>query len=105
MDSLFFRPDADGYDWMETEFEETVKMSTYLLALLVSDFECKNGVANTPLSGGVNVGVCARASAVNELTLALNSSISALEFFEDFYKFKYPLPKLGLTFFFFNQIL
>lgn len=70
-------------------------MSTYLLAFVVSDFECKTGRANTLLSGGVNVSVCARASASNELNLALNSSILALEFFEDFYKFKYPLPKLG----------
>lgn len=86
---------SGGYDWIETEFYETVKMSTYLLAVLVSDFECKVGLANTPLSGGVNISVCARPTARDQLNLALNSSITAIEFFEEFYQIEYPLPKLG----------
>lgn len=89
------RGNSGGYDWVETEFDETVKMSTYLLAILVSDYQCKTKLANTPLSNGVNVSVCARPNAIDQLNLALNSSITAIEFFEDFYKIDYPLPKLG----------
>ena len=72
-------------------------MSTYLLAFIVSDFECKEGYAEPP-AGRVNVSVCARPTANSQLTLAYNSSVTAIEFFEDFYKIAYPLPKLGIAY-------
>ena len=34
-----------GYDWLETEFHETVEMSSYLVALVISDFVCINSTA------------------------------------------------------------
>jgi aminopeptidase N len=69
-------------------------MSTYLVALIVSDFECISGVAKTELSNEVGVSVCARPDAIDQLHYALNVSIRLTEFFESFYQVKYPLPKL-----------
>lgn len=82
------------YDWRLTEFDETVDMSTYLVALIVSDFSCVHGVANTELSRRVDVNVCARPDAVDQLVYALNVSLKLTEFFESYYNVEYPLPKL-----------
>lgn len=83
-----------SYNWKQTEFYETVAMSTYLVALIVSDFACVSGVANTELSKRVDVNVCSRPDAVDQLAYALNVAIKLTEFFESYYKVEYPLPKL-----------
>lgn len=85
-------------------------MSTYLVAILVADYKCLNGVSNMalPPANTVDVAVCARPNAIDQLDLAFEASIKILEFFEIFYEAKYPLPKLGtfknssfLSYFFF----
>lgn len=70
-------------------------MSTYLVALIVSDFKCRNGFAYPPLSKNVSVSVCARANAYNQTKFAFDASIEILEYFEEFYNITYPLSKLG----------
>lgn len=73
-------------------------MSTYLLAILVADYRCIPGLANMPLAPAgrtVDVSVCARPNAYDQLDLAFEASVKILEFFEGFYQAKYPLPKLG----------
>lgn len=84
----------DSYDWVTTEFQETVDMSTYLVALIVSDFECVQGIAHPPLSKRVEVNVCARPDAIDQLKYALDVAVKLTEFFEDYYKVEYPLAKL-----------
>jgi aminopeptidase N len=88
------------YDWMVTEFEETPPMSTYLFAILVSDYDCLSAVARPP-NNEVAIRVCARSNAVkaNELDLALDASVKVSEFFEKYYGIKYPLSKLGTIFY------
>ena len=34
----------DGYEWVETKFEETLTMSSYLVAITLADYYCKNTV-------------------------------------------------------------
>ena len=80
---------------MKTEFKETLKMSTYLVALVVSDFSCKNGLAHPVLSKNVDVTVCARRTAFNQIDYSLDVSLKLLEFFENHFNVAYPLPKLG----------
>ena len=86
----------EGYDWHITEFESSLPMSTYLVALVVSDFKCKNGIAKSSNNHSVNVSVCARPNAYDDLYLAYNSSIKLLEFFENYYNKTYPLKKLSM---------
>ena len=88
---------------VRTEFDVTVLMSTYLLALVVSDFECKlkieTGVGE---QGSIEVRVCGREEAVTngQLDYALEVAVNVIKFYEDFYGVKYPLPKAGLFIFF-----
>lgn len=89
------RTPSDGYNWQETEFEESPKMTTYLVALVVSDFVCKYGVAKPLLSKSVNISVCGRTSAADQLDYAVGISIQALETLESLYQVAYPLGKSG----------
>ena len=73
-------------------------MSTYLLALVVSDFECKlQTVEGMGEQGKVDIRVCGRPTAVasGQLDYALTVATKVLKFYEDFYGVKYPLPKSG----------
>ena len=79
---------------VETEFEESELMSTYLVALIISDFKCKHAIANAGINGKVDVSVCARAEVVNQLDYALKYTVTTLEVFEKYFGIKYKLPKL-----------
>ena len=70
-------------------------MSTYLVAILVSDFKCQSETVATPLSGQVDVGVCVRPNALNQIELAVESAQYFISYFEDYFNIEYPLPKLG----------
>ena len=70
-------------------------MPTYLVALVLADYDCIEGTAVSPISkSNINSRVCARPNAIDELELASNSSLSLLEFFESYYGIEYPFPKL-----------
>nr|XP_025963802.1 aminopeptidase N [Dromaius novaehollandiae] len=80
----------DGESWNVTEFYTTPKMSTYLLAFIVSQFE---SVENT--SGGVLIRIWGRPQAIAEGqgSYALQVTGPILNFFESHYNTSYPLPK------------
>lgn len=70
-------------------FDETVKMSTYLVAFAFGDMQSKM----TKTKSGVKVGVFGtKAHAAKELDFALDIAKRSIEFFEDFYQTPYPLP-------------
>lgn len=70
-------------------FQETVKMSTYLVAFAFGEMQKKL----TTTKSGVQVGVFAtKAHQAKELDFALDIAKRAIEFYEDFYQTKYPLP-------------
>jgi aminopeptidase N len=81
---------------MITEYEDTPPMSTYLVAIVVSDYECKKGTARPPGNSEVAIQVCARSNAQDELDLALDAAVKISEFFASYYGIEYPLPKLGI---------
>uniref|UniRef100_A0A672ZKT2 Aminopeptidase n=1 Tax=Sphaeramia orbicularis TaxID=375764 RepID=A0A672ZKT2_9TELE len=80
----------DGETLLKTVFKPTERMSTYLLAFIVSDFGyIQNSV------DGVLVRIFARKSAIDagQGQYALNKTGPILKFFEQYYNSSYPLPK------------
>jgi aminopeptidase N len=77
---------------LETVFETTPKMSTYLLAFVFGELDYKS----TKTDMGVEVRVYATPDKVGLTDFALDVGIRCLEFFEDYYGMPYPLPKLDL---------
>ncbi|XP_075998652.1 aminopeptidase N-like [Genypterus blacodes] len=77
-------------NFLKTVFEPTEKMSTYLLAFIVSDF---GFIANEV--EGVMIRIYARKSAIDagQGEYALNITGPILKFFEKYYNSSYPLPK------------
>uniref|UniRef100_U3FZS8 Aminopeptidase n=4 Tax=Micrurus TaxID=8634 RepID=U3FZS8_MICFL len=81
----------DGLTWLRTEFEPTLKMSTYLLAFIVSEFENVSTIQNNTL-----IQIWGRPKSIREGQgdYALNVSWPILNFFEREYKVPYPLERL-----------
>ncbi|MGH9373941.1 MAG: M1 family metallopeptidase [Vicinamibacterales bacterium] len=73
-------------------FETTPKMSTYLVALTVGDFECNEGSAD-----GIPVRICATPDKKHLTTFALEAAIQQVEFFNKYYSIKYPFKKLDVV--------
>ncbi|MGO2723303.1 MAG: M1 family metallopeptidase [Lactobacillus sp.] len=70
-------------------FDETVRMSTYLVAFAFGDLQAKYDETKS----GVKVGVFAtKAHEAKELDFALDIAKRGIEFYEDFYQTPYPLP-------------
>uniref|UniRef100_A0AAY4BEN2 Aminopeptidase n=1 Tax=Denticeps clupeoides TaxID=299321 RepID=A0AAY4BEN2_9TELE len=80
---------TNGVELSRTTFEPTEKMSTYLLAFVVSDF------AHIRTPEGAKIRIWARRSAIAEGQgdYALNKTGPILEFFERYYNSTYPLSK------------
>ncbi len=74
-------------------------MSTYLVAIVISDFVClTKTVENAGAKGSIDVRVCGRENAIEQLEYALDMSTKIIKFLEEVYGVKYPLPKCGLKF-------
>ena len=73
-------------------FEDTLQMSTYLVAFTVCDFKTLSGRTNE----GVHVRVLLPSDQANQGDFALQTAIHILDFYEDFFNISYPLSKLDL---------
>ena len=73
-------------------FEKSVKMSSYLVAFVVSDFECIEAHTNN----NVSVGVCTVPGRTNLGEYALKTGVKVLEYYQNVYGIDYPLPKLDM---------
>jgi len=73
-------------------FSPTPKMSTYLLAFIVGDFECVESKTNK----GVLVRVFTTPGKKHQASFALDCAVKTLEFYEDYFAIPYPLPVLDL---------
>ncbi|XP_068459156.1 aminopeptidase Ey-like [Clinocottus analis] len=80
----------EGHNVQKTTFDPTEKMSTYLLAFIVSDFAFINNTID-----GVLIRIFAKKSAIaaGQGEYALNKTGPILKFFERYYNSSYPLPK------------
>uniref|UniRef100_A0A4W5MKR3 Aminopeptidase n=1 Tax=Hucho hucho TaxID=62062 RepID=A0A4W5MKR3_9TELE len=73
-----------------TSFDETKKMSTYLLAFIVSDYDYINSTSDNVL---IRIYARKKAIADGQGEYALNKTGPILKFFEKYYNATYPLPK------------
>jgi aminopeptidase N/puromycin-sensitive aminopeptidase len=88
--------DVDGAgDWVPdgkhhtVTFETTLKMSTYLVAFVVGDFQCTRGEQD-----GVALRVCATPDKVALTPFALDIAKFALHYYDHYFGIHYPLKKL-----------
>lgn len=81
----------DGVPVRMTAFESTKRMSTYLLAFIVSDFTCIQATQNNNLL----IRIWARTQAIDDRQgeYALNVTGPILQFYEQYYNATYPLSK------------
>ncbi|NWR52832.1 AMPN Aminopeptidase, partial [Regulus satrapa] len=76
--------------WNVTEFNTTPRMSTYLLAFIVSQFSFNESNSDKTL---IRIWGRPKAIGENQGAYALNVTGPILSFFEDYYNTSYPLPK------------
>jgi aminopeptidase N len=73
-------------------FDVSPKMSTYLLAWAIGQFD----YIQSKTSHGVTIRVFSPPGRANEGQFALDVAKRALDFFDDFFQLPYPLPKLDM---------
>ncbi|XP_070690100.1 endoplasmic reticulum aminopeptidase 1b [Pempheris klunzingeri] len=78
---------------LEDHFDTTVKMSTYLVAYIVSDFL---SVSKTT-QHGVKISVYAVPDKISQTAFALDAAVKLLDFYDDYFDIPYPLPKQDLA--------
>ncbi len=81
-------PTADKHT---IHFATTPKMSTYLVAFLVGDFQCLSGE-----SDGVPIRTCATPDKVQMGAYALQAAEFFLHYYDNYFGIKYPMPKLDM---------
>ncbi|XP_042901838.1 aminopeptidase N [Parasteatoda tepidariorum] len=74
--------------WVADHYETTVRMSTYLLAFIVSDFVKKEAP---------NFSVWSRESVIDTTAYALDVGPKILKFYDTFFNISYPLPKMDMV--------
>ena len=72
-------------------FERTPKMSSYLVAMVVGDFVCRDGA-----SDGIPIRVCSTPDKRDLTSFALEAAAFELKFFNTYFGIKYPFKKLDL---------
>jgi len=73
-------------------FLDTPKMSTYLLAFCVGEFDCVQALTGH----GVTVKVYTPPGKSDMGRFALDTAVRALDAYDDFFQLPYPLPKLDM---------
>jgi aminopeptidase N len=74
------------------EFQTTPKMSSYLVAMAVGDFQCEEGS-----SDGIPIRVCATPDKKDLGRFALEAAEHILHYYDNYYAIKYPYKKLDLV--------
>lgn len=85
---FYFRREISTYVW--DHYEQSVPMSTYLVAFIVSDFEHMKSPNN-------NFTVWARKEAIGQAKYSLDIGPKILKYYEDFFQIKFPLSKIDMV--------
>ena len=86
------RDTPEGAGKHRIEFATTPKMSTYLVAWVVGDFQCSKGKAD-----GVPIRACATPDKVKLTQFALDAAKWNLKYYDRYFGIKYPMAKLDLV--------
>ncbi|KAK5977784.1 Peptidase family M1, partial [Trichostrongylus colubriformis] len=78
--------------WITSTFEETPKMSTYLLAIAVGEFKFTEDYTEA----NVRFRIWSRPEALDQTSSYLRFGIALLDFYDNHFGIKYPLPKLDI---------
>ncbi len=73
-------------------FARTPRMSTYLVAFLVGDFDCSSSGS----ADGIPIRVCSTPDKVKLTHFALSAAEHFLSYYDTYFGIKYPMPKLDL---------
>ena len=84
-------PAVDGVSKHTVVFARTPKISSYLVAFLVGDFECVSGA-----SDGTSIRVCAMPGAAETGRFALSTAQYVLNYYNHYFGIRYPLTKLDM---------
>ncbi|KAK6494956.1 endoplasmic reticulum aminopeptidase 1-like [Huso huso] len=87
------KSEALGGGLLEDHFDMSVKMSTYLVAFILSDFVSVSKMSDN----GVKISVYAVPEKIDQAHFALEAAAKLLDFYEDYFKIPYPLPKQDLA--------
>jgi len=71
-------------------YQQSVKMSTYLVAFVVSDFVYRK---SEPMDNGVEFRIWSRKGAINQTEWASEIGPQILHYYEDYFNTSFPLPK------------
>lgn len=74
-------------------FEQSPKMSTYLLAWVIGEFDSIQGRTDN----GVTIRVFGPPGRAEQGQFALDTGLRALDFYDDYFQSPYPLPKLDMV--------
>jgi len=80
----------DGTDYVLDVFEESLKMSTYLVAMVVSDFVYRE---SEPLENGIPFRIWTRPEYFSQTEYAATIGPQILQFYESYFNTSFPLPK------------
>ncbi|KAH8283988.1 hypothetical protein KR054_006712 [Drosophila jambulina] len=84
------RPHESLPDYVWTEFEESVPMSTYLVAYSINDFSHKPST----LPNGALFRTWTRPNAIDQCDFAAEFGPKVLQYYEELFGIKFPLPKI-----------
>ncbi|XP_062870320.1 endoplasmic reticulum aminopeptidase 1 [Trichomycterus rosablanca] len=78
---------------LEDQYDVSVKMSTYLVAFIICDFLS----ISKRSQHGVEISVYTVPDKINQTDYALNTAVTLLDFYDDYFNIPYPLPKHDLA--------
>lgn len=81
-----FRDGMPGYEW--DHYQQSVPMSTYLVAFIVFDFKRQ---------GNESFAVWTRRDALPQAEYSLSLGPRILSFYEEYFRIRFPLPKIDMV--------
>ncbi|KAI3384901.1 hypothetical protein SNEBB_004079, partial [Seison nebaliae] len=85
-----------GEDKLESSFELTPKMSTYLFAIVVGDVKCKKNTVKSINGDDVEISACAEPEKIEGTSYALEVASKVLPYYEKLFNIPYPLSKMHM---------